>query len=148
MKTIHHTGTLFEYDGQQLFEARDDEGDCYLALLVERGAEKDRYLVVNVAPELLAELHAGTADLRELIHHAADQGWFLATTSNLGEPLVIESQSTPLPDDLLPEEGFALTNRGVPVTETSARLDTTAPTDSVEVRKRLVRALGLDLIGP
>ena len=113
-----------------MFEARDDEGDCYLALMVDRGAEKDRYLVVNVAP-LLAELQAGTADLRELIHHAADPGWFLA--SNLREPLVIESQSAPLPDDLLPEEGFALTNRGAPATDRCPSRHE-APTDSVEVR--------------
>lgn len=34
MTTIRHTTTLFEYDGPQLFEARDDEGGQYLALLV------------------------------------------------------------------------------------------------------------------
>ena len=39
MTSIRHTRTLFEYDGPQLFEARDDEGAQFLARLPQLSAK-------------------------------------------------------------------------------------------------------------
>ena len=92
MTTIRHTTTLFEYDGPQLFEARDDDGGQYLALLVDSPEEQDRYLVVQVDPERLRQFRAGALELRPLIAEASKNQWYLATTTNLDEPLAIEPQ--------------------------------------------------------
>ena len=106
MTTIRHTTTLFEYDGPQLFEARDDDGGQYLALLVDSEEEQDRYLVVQVDPELLRRFLAGALELRPLIAEASRDQWYLATTTNLDEPLAIEPQRTPIEESFLPERGF------------------------------------------
>ena len=150
MSTIHHIATLFEYDGPQLFEARDDQGGCYLALMVDSEAGVDRHLIVKVTPDRLAEFHDGGLDLRALIADAAKQGWYLADTSDLRSPLVIEPQAGPLPSTYLPEEGFALGSsvEGDDASRVEGEVDGSPPTDSEEVRERLVRALRLDLIGP
>ena len=108
MTTIRHTTTLFEYDGPQLFEARDDDGGQYLALLVDSPEEQDRYLVVQVDPERLSQFRAGALELRPLIVEASKDQWYLATTTNLDEPLAIEPQRTPIEERFLPDEGFTL----------------------------------------
>lgn len=108
MTTIHHTDTLFEYDGPQLFEARDDEDGQYLALLVESEDGPDRYLVVPVAPERLRQFRAGALELKPLIAEEGKSQWYLATTTHLNAPLVLEPQKTPLDERFLPDEGFAL----------------------------------------
>ena len=150
MTMIRHTTTLFEYDGPQLFEARDDEGGQYLALLVDSEEEQDRYLVVQVDPELLSQFRAGALELRPLIAEASKDQWYLATTTNLDEPLAIELQRTPIEERFLPDEGFTLADsppdKGV--LETAAERNSGPPANSVEVRERLVEALKLDLVGP
>ena len=150
MSTIHHIATLFEYDGPQLFEAQDDQGGCYLALMVDNKDGVARHLVVKVTPDRLAQFHDGGLDLRALFDDAAKQGWYLADTSDLRNPLVIEPQTEPLPNRYLPDEGFALgpsaeEDNSIQVGEEA---QPSPPTDSKEVRDRLVRALRLDLIGP
>ena len=108
MTTIRHTTTLFEYDGPQLFEARDDEDGQYLALLVESEDGPDRYLVVPVAPERLRQFRAGALELKPLMAEAGKDQWYLATTTNLEQSLALEPQRMPLDERLLPDEGFAL----------------------------------------
>ena len=150
MTTIRHTTTLFEYDGPQLFEARDDDGGQYLALLVDSPEEQDRYLVVQVDPERLRQFRAGALELRPLIAEASKDQWYLVTTTNLDEPLEIELQKTPIEERFLPDEGFTLADsppdKGV--LETDAERNSGPPANSVEVRERLVEALKLDLVGP
>ena len=150
MTTIRHTTTLFEYDGPQLFEARDDDGGQYLALLVDSPEEQDRYLVVQVAPELLSQLRAGALELRPLIAEASKDQWYLATTTNLDEPLAIEPQKMPIEERFLPDEGFMLADsppkEGTLVTDVER--NSGPPSNSVEVRERLIEALKLDLVGP
>ena len=141
MTTIRHTTTLFEYDGPQLFEARDADGGQYLALMVDSEDGQDRYLVVRVAPERLRQFRAGALELRPLIAEASRGQWYLGTTTNLDEPLSIERQGTPIEERFLPDEGFALT-------ELDAERNPGPPANSVEVRDRLVGALKLDLVGP
>ena len=108
MKTIRHTNTLFEYDGPQLFEARDADGGPYLALLVESEEGQDRYLVVRVAPDRLRQFRAGTLELKPLMAKEGKSQWYLATTTDLNAPLALELQKTPLDERFLPDEGFAL----------------------------------------
>lgn len=110
MKTICHKTTLFEYDGPQLFEARDDENAPYLALLAEDAEEQSCYLVVQVDPERLRQFRVGSLELRSLIVEASKQQWYLARTTNLDEPLALEHQTTPIEESLLPDEGFTLTD--------------------------------------
>ena len=150
MTTIRHTTTLFEYDGPQLFEARDDDGAQYLALLVDSEEEQDRYLVVQVDPELLSQFRAGALELRPLIAEASKDQWYLATTTNLDEPLAIEPQRTPIEERFLPDEGFTLPNSSPKedMIETDAKRSSGPPANSGEVRDRLVEALKLDLVGP
>ena len=150
MTTICHTTTLFEYDGPQLFEARNDDGGQYLALLVDSPEEQDRYLVVQVDPELLSQFRAGALELRPLIAEASKDQWYLATTTNLDEPLAIELQRTPIEESFLPDEGFTLADSPPKEStlETDAKRSSGPPTNSVEVRDRLVEALKLDLVGP
>ncbi len=150
MTTIRHTTTLFEYDGPHLFEARDDDGGQYLALLVDSEEEQDRYLVVQVDPELLRRFLAGTLELRPLIVEASRNQWYLATSTNLDEPLAIEPQRMPIEERFLPDEGFMLADSPPEdgVVETDAERDSGPPSNSVEVRERLIEALKLDLVGP
>ena len=150
MTTIRHTTTLFEYDGPQLFEARDDDGGQYLALLVDSPEEQDRYLVVQVDPERLRQFRAGALELRPLIVEASKDQWYLVTTTNLDEPLAIELQRTPIEERFLPDEGFTLADSPPKegVLETDAERNSGPPANSVEVRERLVEALKLDLVGP
>ena len=108
MTTIRHTTTLFEYDGPQLFVARDGDGGQYLALLVDSEEGQDRYLVVQVKPELLSQFRAGALELKPLIAEASQDQWYLAATTSLDEPLAIELQRTPIEERFLPDEGFTL----------------------------------------
>ena len=150
MTTIRHTTTLFEYDGPQLFVARDDGDGLYLVLLVDSEEEQDRYLVVQVDPEPLSQFRAGALELRALIAEAGRNQWYLATTTNLDEPLAIELQRTPIEERFLPDEGFMLADSPSDegVVETDAERDSGPPANSVEVRERLIEALKLDLVGP
>ena len=139
MTTIHHTTTLFEYDGPQLFEARDDDGGQYLALLVDSEEEQDRYLVVQVDPELLRQFRAGALELRPLIAEASRNQWYLATTTNLEEPLAIERQTMPIEKRFLPDEGFTLADSPPKedALETDAERNSGPPASNAEVRDRL-----------
>ena len=111
MKTIHHTQTLFYYDGPQVFEARDAIGGHYVAVMVEPESGLDRYLVVGVSPENLRQFRSGTLDLRSLLTQDEDEGeWYLAILeTGLDQPLPLAVQSRSLiKSGLLPDAGFML----------------------------------------
>ena len=150
MTMIRHTNTLFDYDGPQLFEARGDDGDQYLALLVDSEEGGDRYLVVRVSSEILNQFRAGAIELRSLLALAGKEQWYLANSTNLDEPLALELQNPPVAEHFLPDEGFVLAD--VPADEGVILPDTEhthgPPTNSAEIRARLVGALNLDLVGP
>ena len=110
MTTICHTNTLFDYDGPQLFEAHDDDGGQYLALLVDSEEEQDRYLVVQVDPERLQQFRSGALELRPLIAEASRNQWYLATATNLDGPLAIERQRMPIFEQL--DTALELTSTG------------------------------------
>lgn len=113
MKTIHHTTTLFYYDGPQIFEARDAIGGHYVAVMVEPQDGQNRYLVAGVAPERLRQFRSGTLDLRSLLVEAGEDEWYLATTATgLDQALALVPQGVPLKESgLLPDAGFVLHDR-------------------------------------
>src|SRR3989338_10226462 len=99
MKTVHHTQTLFYYDGPQVFEARDVIGGHYVAVMIEPENGHDRYLVAGVAPERLRQFRAGTLDLRSLLTQGGEGEWYLATVeAGLDQPLSLVAQSISLVD--------------------------------------------------
>ncbi len=111
MTTITHVSTLFEYDGPQLFEARDTAGSSYLGLPVPSpDAGEERCLVVSVTAGRLREFRDGQIDLRSVILEAAEEVWYLAKSCpDLGQDVQVVEQETPLSEeDLLPNEGFFL----------------------------------------
>lgn len=105
MTSIRHTRTLFEYDGPQLFEARDEDGALFLALMIQHAEGRDGYLVVEVTPDGLDELKAGTSDLKELIAAAGRERWYMVWVTDLTSPLILEQISGPVPPKHLPQEG-------------------------------------------
>ncbi|MBI4569902.1 MAG: hypothetical protein HY719_16035 [Planctomycetes bacterium] len=113
MKTIRHHATLCYYDGVQVFEARDEIGGHYVAVLAESGALEDRYLVVGVEPERLRQFRSGTLDLRSLFLKRGETTWYLATpTADIDAPVEIVPQTGKTIDSrFLPEAGFVLHRR-------------------------------------
>ena len=109
MKTIRCTDTLFYYDGPQILEARDAIGGHYLVVMATADDGRERCLAVGVAPERLRQFRAGALELRSLMMEAGREEWYLATTTNLDQPLEIEPQQTPLAEcRLLPDDGYVL----------------------------------------
>ena len=132
MTTVRRTTTLSEYDGPQLFEARGDDGSQYLSLLVGSEEREDRYLVVRVDPDILDHFHEGAIELRSLLALAGKEQWYLAYSSNLDEPLVLEVQSPPIAERFLPDEGFILADADVPFPDNERTFS--PPTRSAQVR--------------
>lgn len=110
MKTVHHTATLFYYDGPQVFEARDVIGGHYIGVMVESAAGEDRYVIAGVEPERLREFRVGMLDLRTLLTERLAEEWFLGSMPNgLTEPMALEPRLDSLAESgFLPEPGFVL----------------------------------------
>ena len=81
MRRIHYTGTLFYYDGPQIFEARDAIGGHYVAVMIPPQNRKERYLVAGVAPEQLRQFRQGSVDLRTLIMNSDEDERYLTTVT-------------------------------------------------------------------
>ena len=112
MKTIRHTKTLFYYDGEQVFEARDAIGGHYIAVMVPGDEAHDRYLVAGVEPERLRQFRVGALDLRSLLLDRADPEWYLADWNASGPELQATPQNGALSaSSFLPEAGFLLHDR-------------------------------------
>ena len=113
MKHIHHTSTLFHYDGPQVFEARDAIGGQYIAILAPSDGADDRYLVAGVDPERLRLFRSGALDLRSLLIESDEEGRYLATAADgLDHPLTLERLPTlPIDSELLPAIDFFLHDR-------------------------------------
>ncbi len=120
MKSVRYEGTLFYYDGPQVFEARDAIGGHYVAVNVDSdlvsmpektlGEARDRYLVVGVAPEQLRQFRAGAIDLRSLLVGSDENECYTATAENVAkDALELGRLTTPLLETgFLPDEGFLL----------------------------------------
>lgn len=110
MRKIHHTKTLFYYDGPQVFEARDAIGGHYVGVMVEPAAGEDRFILKGVSPESLRCFRSGSLDLRTLLLDSESEEWYLGTApAGFGEPFsVTEEQSSLLESGFLPDPGFLL----------------------------------------
>lgn len=109
-RTIRQTGTLFYYDGPQVFEALDAIGGHYLGVMVAPDDARDRYLVVGADPDRLRQFRLGLIDLRTMIMDRPYGEWFmLHVDSGLDGDLGLEVIADPdIADDLLPVAGFQL----------------------------------------
>ena len=108
MKTVKLTEVLDYYDGILLFTARDPIGGNYLCEAIDTVGDFDRYAVVGVRPERLAEFRAGDVDLRTLMLEAPDGEWYITIADGTTEdPLTLEPQRVPLTETgYLPKEGY------------------------------------------
>ena len=110
MKTVKITEILDYYDGILVFVAQDPIGGQYVASLVERDSENDRYLVVGANPERLNDLLNGKVDLRTLLLEMPEGQWYITIPAGtLDDPMELELQSAPLAEsDYLPGEDYFL----------------------------------------
>ena len=110
MKTIRLTEILLYYDGVLLFEARDPIGGNYIGEAIDTVGDHDRYAVVGVSPEGLADFRAGQVDLRTLMLEAPGGEWYIAMPEGeVDDPQDLIPQSTPLAESgCLPEGTFFL----------------------------------------
>lgn len=110
MKTVKLTEILDYYDGIQLFAARDPIGGHYVCDMIDTVGDFDRYAVVGVSPERLADLRAGRVDLRTLLLETPDGEWYITVADGTVEdPLVLEPQHKPLTETgYLPQDGYFL----------------------------------------
>lgn len=110
MTKIWHKSTLFEYDGPQIFEARDRIGGHYIAVAVEDSGADQQYLVVGTEVEKLRKFRIGEMDLRTLLVESSGDGWYL-TESNVDEEqsyTIRLQQSSILEHEHLPDSDFFL----------------------------------------
>jgi hypothetical protein len=107
MRKIRYTRTLIYCDGDQLIEAEDAIGGHYLGLLIEQGAELDRYLVVGVSPSALQSYKLGRIDLRAVICRRELDEWYLAQTEPaFDRSIELTPQTGEIPESHLPSGGF------------------------------------------
>ena len=110
MKTVKITEILDYYDGILAFDAQDPIGGQYVASLIERTSQNDRYLVVGAKPERLTDLRNGTVDLRTLLLEMPEGQWYITVPEGtLDDPMEMEPRSAPLGEsDYLPGEDYFL----------------------------------------
>ena len=110
MTKIQYKSTLLEYDGPQIFEARDRIGGHYIAVAVEEGGTDYRYLVVGTEVEKLRKFRVGEIDLLSLLVESSRDGWYL-TASSVNEEqsiTILPQQGSLLKRDYLPDPDLYL----------------------------------------
>ena len=110
MRTIRITEILEYYDGIQIFTAHDTIGGHYLGDMIDTVGDHDRYAVVGVRPERLADFRAGLVDLRTLMLETPGGEWYISKPEgDIEDPQALIPQSTPLAESgHLPEDGYFL----------------------------------------
>ncbi len=113
MPEIRYKTTLFEYDGPQIFEARDRIGGHYIAVAVDNNGKDHQYLVVGTEVAELRKFRTGEKDLRSLLIESSDHGWYLtlAGVNKDGSVTIQPQQDSLLEYDYLPEPDFFLHER-------------------------------------
>ena len=108
MKNIWYKSTLFEYDGPQIFEARDRIGGHYIAVTVDDSGTDCQYLVVGTEVENLRKFRIGELDLRSLLVESSRDGWYLTAFGvNEEQSITIQPQHGDLLQrDYLPDPDF------------------------------------------
>ena len=88
--SIRHFRTLVYYDAPQVFEARDEIGGHYIAVLGAPG--RVLYLVAGVAPALLQEFCAGRMDLLDLMLGSDPGARYTTTTTPFANDTELETE--------------------------------------------------------
>ena len=97
MKTVKLTEILEYYDGILLFAACDPIGGNYLGEAIDPEGDHDRYAVVGVRPDRMADFRAGRVDLRTVMLEAPGGEWYITVADGtIDDPLVLEQQHKPL----------------------------------------------------
>ena len=119
MKTVKLTEVLDYYDGIQIFAARDPIGGHYVCDMIDTVGDYDRYAVVGVRPERLADFRAGRVDLRTLLLESPSGEWYITVADGtIDDSLTLQPQQQPLAEtDYLPDEGFFL-EESAPISDT------------------------------
>ena len=107
---IVHAGTLFYYNGTQVFEGRGIAGGRYIGVLADSTNGSDSYVVVEVAEERMQKFHTGAPDLKALLVEESKDGWYLAEVRDgFTGPLALQEQSgADVETNLTPEDDFVL----------------------------------------
>ena len=102
---------LLRTDAPELVLARDACGRQYLGTLIDRSDDGDRFLVIPISPERLAQFRSGSKDLRTVLLSTETgehfDGWFRRID---GQPAIELSGLSKLPQDWLPDDGFLLSD--------------------------------------
>ena len=110
MRTASLQSVIVFYDGPEIFIAKDEYGLSYLSIAVpfESGT---RYASVPIKSKDVHLLASGEATLRRIMEVNAEDDWYLSDPLNEGfERFSLQSQSSCIPDDYLPDEDFSITN--------------------------------------
>lgn len=110
MKTVKLTEILEYYDGILLFAACDPIGGNYLCEAIDTVGDYDRYAVVGVRPDRMADFRAGRVDLRTLMLESPGGEWYITVADGtIDDPLALQPQYVPLTEtSYLPGEGYLL----------------------------------------
>ena len=125
MKTVKLIEILEYYDGILLFAACDPIGGNYLCAAIDTVGDYDRYAVVGVRPERLADFLASRVDLRTVMLEVPGGEWYITVADGtIDDPLVLEPQHKPLTEtDYLPGgEGYFLGRKRLMMTRPSVEL--------------------------
>lgn len=109
-KTVKITEILLYYDGIQMFAARDPIGGHYIGDMIDTVGDFDRYAVVGVSPERLADFQAGRVDLRTVLLEMPGGEWYITMPEGgIDDPLILIPQSESMVEaEVLPQNGFFL----------------------------------------
>ena len=116
-KKITYIRSLFFCDGPLVFEARDNNGQRYIAVRTGENTPV-RYLVVGIDANLLYKSQVktdktcwknGLIDLRSILENSSEGQRFIATESDHMKELDIDKFTSPLSEIYLPDKDFFLT---------------------------------------
>ena len=110
MKTVKITEILEYYDGIQIFAARDPIGGHYIGDMIDTVGDYDRYAVVGVSPERLADFRNGQVDLRTVLLEIPGGEWYIMMPEGgIDDQQKLIPQSESMAEaDVLPKDGFFL----------------------------------------
>jgi hypothetical protein len=110
MKTISHAKTLFCYDGPQVIEANNDDGQKHIDMMVEPLGVEERFVLKAVAQDRLDRFELAMVDLSSMFLERPEGEWFLGTVSSgFDEPFTLKGQTGPIDEcRFLPTPGFFL----------------------------------------
>lgn len=104
-KILFFVKTLFYYDDPQVIELRDQDGDVFIATMVESTSKKDMYLTAKTSKNVICNFCSGNIDLRSIMLHSDE--WYTFESDDL--KTLIEAKECIKSDRLkqqLPLDGF------------------------------------------